>query len=306
MTSASSKVSSYQLLQAFILAVFAVPPAIDLVRGKSIVKPTLMEWITALLCSLMLYLISRPDLSAAINTAPGSGYTSSRPQRPKKSRKKTNGAGKKASHGERGNSNDGVPHPERPGSDLSHMQFTSDTFAGPSTSAPGGRSLDTLSFGAWQVLGLVHDIARRHSHTLVLTVQRTRSKRPRTFYALHDVQIAPLTEAAVPFARRFGQPPTRMLAQVDAVTRAQGHLGTVLVMVYEQGADDKRSPREMLATGEEGFVIQLLTLYNVARRELFKLAMMSAAVQTPPDMWKLCIKNSLDGGAYSPRFVPQP
>ena len=52
---------------------------------------------------------------------------------------------------------------------------------------------DTLTVSAWNLLELTQDITRAQTHVLSLTLRRTDSSNPRTYYDLVEVEVLPMT-----------------------------------------------------------------------------------------------------------------
>ncbi|KZP19501.1 hypothetical protein FIBSPDRAFT_562496 [Athelia psychrophila] len=163
---------------------------------------------------------------------------------------------------------------------------------------------DTLTISAWCLMGLVKDISRAQTHFMAVTLRRTTSHNPRTFYTLVDHEIIPFSWIEEAWANRVSAldespcSPQALLAR-DAAERKKndGALGSVLVISLELPPGDDRSPREALKNISV-HVMQPLGLFNVHKDKgaLFAALPVSCHVE--------CLKNSLKGGAYSMRYVP--
>jgi hypothetical protein len=112
---------------------------------------------------------------------------------------------------------------------------------------------DLLTVSAWNLLGLTTDITRAKTHFLLLTLRRTSSSNPRTFYSLIDVAAIPLSALERAYASRVTLAETRVspmasLAEDEQRRKRDGALGSVMVVSVELPEGDNRSPHEALDT----------------------------------------------------------
>jgi hypothetical protein len=199
---------------------------------------------------------------------------------------------------------------------------------------------DTLTISAWHMLDLTRDITRAKTHFLLLTLRRTASSDPRALYSLIDVAVLPLSvlEDSYSHLGRLGDEspvsPTAMLAENEKERQREGALGSVMVMSIELPKGDSRSPQDALKEVDRVpkfikhlilliywqvsvHILQPLGLFEVHKESLSRLVsvrLMPCANQKkfanhvqppfPRDLRIKCLKNALDGGAYSMRFQP--
>lgn len=101
-------------------------------------------------------------------------------------------------------------------------------------------------------MGLVKDISRAKTHFMAVTLRRTPSHNPRTFYTLIDYEIIPLSWIEEAWSNRVSvvdertpfSPKTILTRDADERMRNDGALGSVLVISFELPPGDDRSPRE--------------------------------------------------------------
>lgn len=112
---------------------------------------------------------------------------------------------------------------------------------------------DTLTFSAWHLMGLVKDISRAETHLLAITLRRTASHNPRTFYSLIAYEIIPFSwiEEAWKGRTTLADPsisitPKAVLERDKIERKDDGTLGSVLVMSCELPPGNNQSPREAL------------------------------------------------------------
>lgn len=113
---------------------------------------------------------------------------------------------------------------------------------------------DTLTLSAWNLIDLVKDISRARTHFLTLTLRRTESSNPRTMYTLVDAEVIPWTFLDELYANRanfadLSAVYPRKTLEADAEGRkADGALGSVMVVSIELPKGDNRSPRDALTS----------------------------------------------------------
>lgn len=125
-------------------------------------------------------------------------------------------------------------------------------------------------------MGLVKDMSRAQTHFMAVTLRRTASHNPRTFYTLVDYEIIPFSWIEEAWANRVSAldespcSPQAILAR-DAAERKKndGALGSVLVISLELPPGDDRSPREALK--------------NVCRLDSFQSKVHSGLIMHPTD-----------------------
>ncbi|KAH9937590.1 uncharacterized protein B0H18DRAFT_971358 [Fomitopsis serialis] len=158
---------------------------------------------------------------------------------------------------------------------------------------------DTLTFACWQAMDLTIDIHKADTHFLALTLRKNDVwTNRRAMYKLVDAQVLPLTLLSKKFehaADALDEQPVDVVQQVLGTDKrrriADGALGSVLVMSHdcEEAVLKKVTP-----------TFQPLGLFKEHYEYLRRL---------PPvvgSFWKPCLRNALDGGAYSIKFEPWP
>jgi len=162
---------------------------------------------------------------------------------------------------------------------------------------------DTLTVSSWNVLGLTRDISRAKTHFLALTLRRTDSSNPRTYYSLIEAEVLPWTVLEAIYANRGNftdlspVSPRAMLEQDAERRKPDGALGSVMVISIELPEGDNRPPRDALKELNV-HIMQPLGLFDVHKNSLSRLPSLSKA------LYIKCLENSLKGGAYSMRFQP--
>lgn len=113
---------------------------------------------------------------------------------------------------------------------------------------------DTLSFSAWNLLGLLRDISRARTHFLAVTLRRTDSFNSRTMYSLVDAEALPWSVLDAVYANRAHiadlspVSPRLMLEKDEEGRKRRGEaLGSVMVVSIELPHGDNRSPRNALS-----------------------------------------------------------
>ncbi|KDR83166.1 hypothetical protein GALMADRAFT_239000 [Galerina marginata CBS 339.88] len=163
-------------------------------------------------------------------------------------------------------------------------------------------SRDTLTVSAWNLLELTRDITRAQTHILALTLRRTDSSNPRTYYDLVGVEVVPMTVIDAIYSNRgdlnMNPVSPRTVLEDDAKRRKpDGALGSVMVMSMELPKGDNRSPRDALSDMNIS-AMQPLGLFDVHRTSIGRLP------RLPQAFYIKCLENSLKGGAYSMKFQP--
>lgn len=161
---------------------------------------------------------------------------------------------------------------------------------------------DTLTVTAWNMLELTRDITRAQTHILALTLRRTDSSNPRTYYDLVEVEVVPMTLLDAIYSNRgdLNMNPVfpRTVLEQDAERRKpDGALGSVMVMSIELPKGDNRPLRDALSELNVS-TMQPLGLFNVHKNTISRLPRLSKA------LYIRCLENSLKGGAYAMQFQP--
>lgn len=167
---------------------------------------------------------------------------------------------------------------------------------------------DTLTVTAWHALELTKDITKSLTHFMALTVRKNdKYQSVRAMYSFDDVAVLPIVLIAnkagsvVPPMVGQGPPILEISSDHRAEAIRDGHLGSVMVMTFELAPDEKMSPEEAVRQ-KSMFVMQPLRLFEVHRTSLRRLP----SITRSPTMWRTCLKNSLDGGAWSFKYQPWP
>ncbi|EPT04233.1 hypothetical protein FOMPIDRAFT_159226 [Fomitopsis schrenkii] len=151
------------------------------------------------------------------------------------------------------------------------------------------------------------DIHKAETHFLGITLRKNKeTSNPRAMYSLADAQVLPLTLLADKYkyiATAHDERPVDVLEEYfwkDRKKRlADGALGSVLAMSFELAPGEEMTVEEAVAKKNVP-IWQPLGLFRATRNSLRAI---------PPlghSFWKLCLKNALDGGAYSMKFQPWP
>lgn len=172
------------------------------------------------------------------------------------------------------------------------VRFTADCMRGGTLTIYVRHALALLSDA------LLSDLECCKRDVLVLTVHRTNSTDPRTFYALNNAQVIHMSVINTPSEKFSAQDPEGTMDFRDAETHERGHLGCALVMTFEQPEGDKHTLGEIVKTVHSLFpgatyacsiltsIVQStvcsllpLKLFEVTRRKLFP--MVHASLLTP-------------------------
>lgn len=161
---------------------------------------------------------------------------------------------------------------------------------------------DTLTVSAWNLLELIRDITRAQTHILALTLRRTDSSNPRTYYDLVEVEVLPMTLLDSIYSNRadlnMNPLSPRMLLEQDAERRKHDDsLGSVMVISIELPKGDNRPPRDALSEMNVS-TLQPLGLFSVHKNSIGRLP------RLPKTFYIKCLENSLKGGVYSMKFQP--
>ncbi|KAJ7499455.1 hypothetical protein FB451DRAFT_1358647 [Mycena latifolia] len=170
---------------------------------------------------------------------------------------------------------------------------------------------DSFTFACWHAMNLLRDINKAKTHFLGVVLRRQLdATSDRTLYTLVDAEILPfqIMEDKFKYAAQLtpsgqelpGFTPLNMLQQ-DAESRKQvGGLGSVMVISteFDEKAPPKSVQQYMADTAAPTF--QPLGLFNVHRDAMNRMGFLFG-----PN-WKLCLRNALNGGVYSPIFRPHP
>ena len=111
---------------------------------------------------------------------------------------------------------------------------------------------DTLTVSAWNLLKLTQDITRAQTHVLALTLRRTDSSNPRTYYDLVEVEVLPMTLLDSIYSNRGDLnmnpvSPRLVLKQHSERRKHDGGLGSVMVMSIELPKGEDRPLRDALS-----------------------------------------------------------
>lgn len=164
---------------------------------------------------------------------------------------------------------------------------------------------DTLTVSAWRLLELTKDISRARTHFLILTLRRTASSNPRALYSLVDAEVLPWSVLEAAYANRVNVSdlsplsPKLMLEKDEEERKRDGGIGSVMVISLELPKGDNRPPHNALTELSVHFLLPL-GLFKVHRDILSRLPPL------PKEYYMKCLKNSLDGGAYTMTFQPYP
>ncbi|KAF8055855.1 hypothetical protein FPV67DRAFT_720588 [Lyophyllum atratum] len=163
---------------------------------------------------------------------------------------------------------------------------------------------DTLTFAAWHFLGLVRDISRAETHFLAVTVRRTASSNPRTYYSFADAEVLPWSALEAVYANRMSfadsspaAPRAMFRRDAEQRKRNDGALGSVMVISIELPKGENMPPREALKE---------LVIHTMQPLGLFKehKACFSRYPTLPREIHLKCMQNCLKGGKYDPAFYP--
>jgi len=161
---------------------------------------------------------------------------------------------------------------------------------------------DTLTVSAWNLLELNQDITRAQTHILALTLRRTESSNPRTYYDLVEVEVVPMTVLDSIYSNRsdlnMNSVSPRLMLKKDAERRKDDDcLGSVMVMSIELPKGENRPVRDALSEMIIN-IMQPLGLFDVHKNSIGRFP------RLPKTFHIKCLENSLKGGAYSMKFQP--
>ncbi|TFY55407.1 hypothetical protein EVJ58_g8268 [Rhodofomes roseus] len=162
---------------------------------------------------------------------------------------------------------------------------------------------DTLTVACWQAMDLLNDFGKAETHFLVMTLRRNETwTSPRTMYKFVDAQILPVTLLSerckpVPGAVRDGRPPNFIKGPDKLKHDFPAAIGCALVMAYELEPDEDM-------TVEEAFMKKNSPAYQPIPLWQEHKDKFSRYPSFFPSFWKLCLKNGMDGGGWSPIFEP--
>lgn len=99
------------------------------------------------------------------------------------------------------------------------------------------------------MLELTRDITHAQTHILALTLRRTDSSNPRTYYDLVEVEVVPMTLLDAIYSNRgdLSVSPRTVLEQDAERRKPDGALGSVMVMSIELPKGDNRPLRDALS-----------------------------------------------------------
>ncbi|KZW01903.1 hypothetical protein EXIGLDRAFT_829805 [Exidia glandulosa HHB12029] len=167
---------------------------------------------------------------------------------------------------------------------------------------------DTFTVAAWLAMDLLHNPQKADTHVLAITLRRNLSvsyDTPRKLYTLVDAAVIPLSTwnkkfddvVALMQDGALVTKPSTVLEQNKAQRLADGALGAVMVTCIELAPGETKTVEQaLLETMVPTF--QPLGVFKVHQDLLRKWPTGMYPV------WKECLKNSLDGGAFSPTFTP--
>ncbi|KZT74719.1 hypothetical protein DAEQUDRAFT_807051 [Daedalea quercina L-15889] len=167
---------------------------------------------------------------------------------------------------------------------------------------------DTLTFACWQAMDLMHDIRKSETHCFAVTLRKNAVwTNPRAMYSLVDAAVLPLALLSKHYenvANAYDEKPVNVIEEMlvndrKRRTTEDGALGSVLVMSFELAPDENMTVEEAVAKKSVP-VWQPLGLFKEHKKFL------SALPDMAHSFWKPCLKNALNGGAYSMKFQPWP
>ncbi|KAJ7255349.1 hypothetical protein C8J57DRAFT_1075812, partial [Mycena rebaudengoi] len=165
---------------------------------------------------------------------------------------------------------------------------------------------DSYTVACWHAMNLAHDLNKAQTHFLGVVLQRNlEAKTDRTLYTLVDAEVLPLTvllkkfesvTILTPSGKEVPMTPVDMLKQ-DAARRMQdasdGALGSVMV-------SHTNCPRLHLLIRSRWYPLSSMRTPHLNLLSS-TLPMLNTFFGSN---WKLCLKNGLAGGRYSPTFMP--
>ncbi|KDQ16498.1 hypothetical protein BOTBODRAFT_30834 [Botryobasidium botryosum FD-172 SS1] len=171
-------------------------------------------------------------------------------------------------------------------------------------------NVDTLALSSWAFLDLKDDIGRAQTHFLAITLYRTSSSTPRTMYSLAGAEVLPFSvleegyeDASLVDPYQDPLEGGRLSGMIEIFERNReeriknGALGAVLVASIELKEGDTRPVRQAF-TETNVRILQPLGLFKEYRESLLRIPPLTK------EMCLLCLKNALDGGAWSLTFRP--
>ncbi|KAE9382723.1 hypothetical protein BT96DRAFT_1010128 [Gymnopus androsaceus JB14] len=163
------------------------------------------------------------------------------------------------------------------------------------------------------------NISKAHTHFLMITLKRNlSSSNPLTLYSLIDADVLPLSilDTELSKASHVESPekvegvPHPVALRIDLLRKDEqqrltaGSLGSVLLVSVELTEDEMhKSPAQAVLDPVGHFT---LWVYSGYTREANTKSRLVIKPFLPKQVWKLCLKNALDGNAYAMRVQPRP
>ncbi|KAF7297424.1 Chondroitin AC/alginate lyase [Mycena indigotica] len=176
---------------------------------------------------------------------------------------------------------------------------------------------DTYNVVIWHAMDLVRDIGRAKTHFFAMTLTRNHeATNPRAWYSFVDAAVLPLSlleekfdNVATMTANEDGsttETPWSPLAVLkthdEEMIRKGGALGAALIVAVELSKKEKSKTVAQAVKETSCPGISPMGLWISVKRSVSVLP----PVMSNPRIWKACLKNAMDGYAYTMKRTPMP
>ncbi|KAE9399096.1 hypothetical protein BT96DRAFT_994216 [Gymnopus androsaceus JB14] len=172
---------------------------------------------------------------------------------------------------------------------------------------------DTYTVVCWQAIDLARNMSKAKTHFFAITLKRNiASSDPLTLYSLVDADVLPFSILDKKYEHAAVVHPDPEIGHVQGVNPASilrdneqerirnGGLGAVLLMAVELAEDELHKTPEQAVIDTSCPTFQPLGLFKAHRDSIGRLPPM------PKQIWRVCLKNALDGNAYAMTVQPRP
>ncbi|KAE9382724.1 hypothetical protein BT96DRAFT_1010129 [Gymnopus androsaceus JB14] len=137
-------------------------------------------------------------------------------------------------------------------------------------------------------------MSKAKTHFFAITLKRNiASSDPLTLYSLVDADVLPFSILDKKYEHAAGVNPASILRDNEQERIRNGGLGAVLLMAVELAEDELHKTPEQAVIDTSCPTFQPLGLFKAHRDSIGRLPPM------PKQIWRVCLKNALDGNAYA-------
>nr|GAT48799.1 predicted protein [Mycena chlorophos] len=172
-----------------------------------------------------------------------------------------------------------------------------------------------FSIVVWHAFDLFHHLDRARENFLALTLTRKfDDPNPRSWYTLVDAMVLPLSildekcdAAQMALLAPPDDPnpvmfsPRKILRDNEADYQRRGAVGACLMMLIEVGKKEKARGVEQVVRETSCFTFQPLGIWESTKQ---MLSVLPPTIMSQEHIWKACLRNGMDGYAYSPTRAP--